>query len=185
MNAWIAVVGTLGGVLVTAVAGLLSARQTQRAQREAAESQRAHEIWARLREERRTTFVGYFVAYQALLARAIEVVESEAPRDGRFADEERELFTRAYNELLITAERGDTLDAARRATAGLWDVVRAVSSAEDFRDLEEQARVPRRELRQAMRAELADRRGGNEGADSSGSGSSASSTSPPGRPRPE
>jgi hypothetical protein len=159
VNAWIAVIGTLGGVLITAVVSLLSTRQTQQAQRAAAESQRAHEVWARLREERRMTFVGYFVAYQALLARAVEVTESDAPEHGRFGDEERELFTRAYNELLITAEQADTLDAARRATAALWDVVRAASSStEEFDELEERAREPRRELRKAMRAELGDRR---------------------------
>lgn len=158
VNPWIVVVGTLGGVLITAVASLLSVRQTQRAQQQAAESQRAHEVWARLREERRTTFVGYFVAYQALLARAIEVVESDTHEEGRFGDEEREMFTRAYNELLITAEQSDTLDAARRATAALWDAVRAATmGAETFGEMDERAREPRRELRNAMRAELANR----------------------------
>ncbi|GAA4911096.1 hypothetical protein [Actinomycetospora succinea] len=157
MSAWIAVVGTLGGVLITAIASLLSARQTQRAQRDASESQRAHEVWARLREERRATFVGYFVAYQALLARALEAVEADPDQDGRFGDEERELFTRAYNELLITAEQTATLAAARRATAALWEVVRAVPAGHAvFDDAEEQARTPRRELREAMRSELAD-----------------------------
>jgi gas vesicle protein len=171
MNAWIAVIGTLSGVLITAVTSLLSARQTQRAQRDAAESQRAHEAWAKLREERRKTFVGYLVSYQALFARAYEVVESNAREDGRFANKEREEFTRAYNELLITAEREATLHAARRATAALWDYVRGASSGvEELDDLEERTREPRRQLREAMRAELADRRS-TGGVDSSGSSS--------------
>jgi ADP-ribosylglycohydrolase len=155
--AWIAVIGTLGGVLLTAVASLLSARLTVNSQRAAAASQRLHEARNKLRDERRAAFVTYLSAYQALAHRAIEKIETPHSADdrGRFGEEERGSFSRAYQELLITADSPETVDAARAATATLWDMVQAVQSGpEAFREAEGRAQAPRRQLRAAMRDEL-------------------------------
>jgi hypothetical protein len=158
MNAtWIAVIGTLGGVALTALATLLSARLTVSSQRSAAAAQRLHEARNKLRDERRATFVSYLAAYQALYSRAVEKIEtspSSAEID-RFGDDERDAFSRAYQELLITAELPETTEAARAATAALWDLVRAVhSDLTEFREAEERAQGPRRRLRAEMREEL-------------------------------
>jgi hypothetical protein len=155
--AWIAVIGTLGGVALTALTSLLTARLTVNSQRAAADSQRLHEARNKLRDERRAAFITYLAAYQALSHRAIEKMEAPDTSDDTdwFGDEERGSFSRAYQELLITADRTGTVDAARAATATLWDMVRAVQSGpEAFRDAEQRAQAPRRQLRAAMRDEL-------------------------------
>lgn len=155
--AWIAVIGTLGGVALTALTSLLTARLTVNSQRAAAASERLHQARDKLRDERRAAFITYLAAYQALAHRAIEKIEapqsSESP--GRFGEEERGSFSRAYQELLITADRPETVDAARAATATLWDMIQAVESGpEAFRDAESRAQAPRRQLRTEMRNEL-------------------------------
>jgi hypothetical protein len=155
--AWIAVIGTLGGVALTALASLLSARLAANSQRAAAGAQRLHEARNKLRDERRAAFVSYLTAYQALTSRAVEKIEAP-PASGeivRFGDKERNAFSRAYQELLITADRPETIDAARAATATLWDAVRAVPAGrEAFRAAEQLTQEPRRRLREEMRKEL-------------------------------
>ena len=155
--AWIAVIGTLGGVALTALTSLLSARLTVNSQREAAASQRLHEARNKLRDERRAAFVNYLSAYQALNHRAVQKIEASHTPDGPgwFGEKERGSFSRAYQELLITADRTETIDAARAATAALWDMVKAVQSGPNaFRDADKRAQAPRRQLRAAMRDEL-------------------------------
>jgi hypothetical protein len=168
-TAWIAVIGTLSGVALTAITGLIGARLTINSQRDQARAQRDHEARNKIRDERRGAFVAYLSAYQALLGRALEAMENPALKpaedlsraDGgtnivatRYAEQERRDFTRAYEHLLITADRPETIEAARDATAKLWDIIRAVGSQESFDIAEERARAPRRMLRQRMREEL-------------------------------
>lgn len=155
--AWIAVIGTLGGVALTALSNLLSARLTANSQQTAAASQRLYEGRNKLRTERRAAFVTYLSAYQALYHRAVEKIKAPHTSEDhdRFGAEERGSFSRAYQELLITADRAETVDAARAATAALWDVVKAAQAGPDaFRDADERAQAPRRQLRSAMRDEL-------------------------------
>jgi hypothetical protein len=168
-TAWIAVIGTLSGVAVTGITGLIGARLTINSQREQARAQRDHEARNKIRDERRAAFVAYLSAYQALLGRALEAMENPTLKsaaelrrtDGgtdivatRYAEQERRDFTRAYEHLLIAADKPETVAAARDATAKLWDIVRAVGSQELFDVAEEKARAPRRMLRQRMREEL-------------------------------
>jgi uncharacterized membrane-anchored protein YhcB (DUF1043 family) len=169
-TAWIAVIGTLGGVAVTAVTGLIAARFTVNSQRDQAKAQRNHEARNKIRDERRVAFVAYLSAYQALLGRALEAMENPALKSAatdlsrtgsstnivatRCAEQERRDFTMAYEHLLITADRPETIEAAREATARLWDIIRAVGAQESFDVAEETARAPRRMLRQRMREEL-------------------------------
>ena len=77
-TAWIVVIGTLSGVAVTAVTGLIGARLTINSQRDQARAQRNHEARNKLRDERRAAFVAYLSAYQALLGRALEAMENLA-----------------------------------------------------------------------------------------------------------
>ncbi len=149
--AWIAVIGTLGGVALTALASLQSARLTVNSQRAAA--QRLHDAHEKLRDERRAAFVTYLSAYQALNSRAVEKIEGPSAHDvvGRFGDKESNAFSRAYQELLIMAERPETVEAARVATAALWEMVEAVpSGVEAFREAEQRAQAPRRRFRAEM-----------------------------------
>lgn len=155
--AWIAVIGTLGGVALTALASLAQRAAHLEQPAGAATAQRLHDAHEKLRDERRGAFVSYLSAYQALNSRAVEKIEDPSAHEaiGRFGDKERNAFSRAYQELLITAERPETVEAARAATAALWDMVQAVSSGvEAFRDAEQRAQAPRRRLRAEMRDEL-------------------------------
>jgi gas vesicle protein len=56
-TAWIAVIGTLGGVAVTAAAGLLTAMVTGRQQQATLERQFQQQTNSKVREERRAIFV--------------------------------------------------------------------------------------------------------------------------------
>jgi hypothetical protein len=75
-SAWIAVIGTLGGVALTATAGLLTAMLSGRQQQEALSRQFRQEDNRKIREERRAIFVEYLTAYDAALGRAYQVVNN-------------------------------------------------------------------------------------------------------------
>src|SRR5215472_3278809 len=75
-DSWIAVIGTLGGVAVTALAGLVTAVVVGRQQRAAIEIQFRHETGRRIREERRTIFVEYLTAFDSALGKAHQVFTS-------------------------------------------------------------------------------------------------------------
>jgi hypothetical protein len=58
-SAWIAVIGTLSGVVVTSASGIVAGWLTMRGQRHNPDRQRTHEIAEHRRAERRETFVEY------------------------------------------------------------------------------------------------------------------------------
>ncbi|MFF4599441.1 hypothetical protein [Amycolatopsis sp. NPDC001319] len=66
------------------------------------------------------------------------------------------MFSRAYQELLITAALGETFNAAREASAALWNMVNAATDQNIvvFRSAEDETRTSRHKLRQCMRNEL-------------------------------
>ncbi len=61
---WVVVVGTLGGMVLTSVTGLIGIILTTRHQRAITELGAQREVEDRLRDERRETFVNYLTACQ-------------------------------------------------------------------------------------------------------------------------
>ena len=164
-SAWIAVIGTLGGVAVTAVAGLLTALLVGRQQRAAAERKFQHDTGQKIREERRSTFVEYLSAYDAGMGKARQVFNSRAESEPEevtslkpfetVADPEMARVSQAYLTITITAS-GETREAADECTGALWKVGNAAMSGDEsaFNLALEDAHAPRRALRAAMRKEL-------------------------------
>jgi hypothetical protein len=168
-NSWVVVVGTLGGVMVTSISGILGIILTARHQRAIAERQMRDEAKDKLRAERRETFVDYLSAYQDMYGRALAIADSRfktgledrsspPPLAQDFAleaPEEAARFSRAYHELVITGG-SSTREAAHDCTSKLWDLAYAAAEADadSFARLKNQARPSRQHLREAMRAEL-------------------------------
>lgn len=166
-GAWIAVIGTLGGVAVSASSALLGSLLTARHQRATADRQITVTTGERLRTEKRTTFVDYLVAYSdlrerilALARRADDEIDTPQPPTGRghiddFAPEEAARFSRAYHTLQITANQ-KTGNAANRCTDQLWNLADAAVSGDQTTFAQEKAagKQLRHELRSAMREEL-------------------------------
>jgi hypothetical protein len=73
---WVVVVGTLGGVILTSVTGLIGIIPTTRHQRAIAELGAPREVEDRLRDERRETFVNYLTAYQDMYGKALAIATS-------------------------------------------------------------------------------------------------------------
>lgn len=163
----ITVIGTLGGVLVTATAGLLTALIAARNQRHHAAAESLAALQQKLREERRAAFLAYLQTYRALYAQALAIardpvrkhVESASSnRAGLFEQEAPEqvlAFSDAHYELSIIAGRR-VRNAARVCTAGIWKLAtRCISgNPEEVREAESETRQPLRDLREAMRLEL-------------------------------
>jgi hypothetical protein len=164
-SAWIAVAGTLGGVAVTAVAGLFTAMLVGRQQRAALERQFQQETEKQIREERRAIFVDYLKAYDVAEARAFAVINSPAPTVLTQPDVPRPFETvaemevgnvnKAFLTLTITAS-GETCQAASECTGTLRIIGNAAMSGdvERFNREIETAREHMRHLRAAMRKEL-------------------------------
>lgn len=164
-SAWIAVIGTLGGVALTAVAGLLTAVLAGRQRRAAAQTQFRQETGQRIRDERRAVFVEYLAAYDAALGRAHQVFnapdraaygEGESFRPFEtVAEAEMGRVNQAYLTMTITAS-GKTREAASECTSALWKIGNAAMSGDEavFNRAVEDAREPRRVLLAAMRKEL-------------------------------
>lgn len=164
---WVVVIGTLGGVILTSVSGLLGIILTTRHQRAIAKLSAHREAEDRLRNERRETFVNYLAAYQDMYGKALAIAKSRFQR--RLEDqphllglsfleqapEEAARFSRAYHELTITGGP-NTRETARECTSRLWDLIYASTEtdAASFEQLKVQARPPRHSLGEAMRAEL-------------------------------
>jgi hypothetical protein len=68
--AWITVAGTLGGVVVTAILGLLTAFLTQRSQYRRTEQEHSLQIQRDLRTARRDSYVRYIVSAQTVFDQA-------------------------------------------------------------------------------------------------------------------
>lgn len=172
----LAVVGTLSGVSITAIAALLGNLLSARQQRATTERQLVHAVCERLRTERRTTFVDYLSAYSDLREkinasawnRPIETAtplphpahaapsgRRRASRVDEYAAEEAARFSRAYHTLRITGN--DAVgEAAHRCTSDLWVLadLAAIGDRGEFEEGWQTAQRSRRALREAMRAEL-------------------------------
>lgn len=120
-SAWIAVIGMLGGVATTALAGLGTAVLVGRQQQAADETRFRHETGQRSRDERRTIFVEYLAAYGDALGRAHQAFNSsvraafgevaELRPFETVAEAEMGRVNQAYLTITITALR-DTRRAA-------------------------------------------------------------------------
>jgi gas vesicle protein len=170
--AWIAVVGTLAGVAITAGAGLVTASQSAKHQRDEALRQAQEDDHRRLRDERRAVFVEYLLADDAMFGRALVIAEevrgglrvSATPDQARDHRHEFERHARdevaavyqAYLTLTITAGVR-TREVAEACHESLWALGAASIAGRDssaFREAESAANEPRHQLREAMRAEL-------------------------------
>lgn len=166
--AWIAVIGTVSGVVVTAASSLLTSMLTGRHQRTIAERQLAEADSERTRAEVRESFIEYLGAYSALRDQILvlhhqqRTGERDTP-DGAnrislieaFAPEESTRFNRAHHTIQITA--GDaTCEVAGTTSSQLWDLAQAAEeSDQELYSRELAAGVAlRRRLHEAMRAEL-------------------------------
>ena len=165
-SAWIAVIGTLGGVAITAISSILASALAARHQRVAAERQTAIAMAERSRKELREAFVEYLAAYSDLRDKIVLLEKhagallqnnskEEAPTIEEYAPNEVARFSRSYHTLRITAS-SETGEAANRATSQLWDVSRAAQKGdyEIFVEKYASGRPLRRDLRAAMRREL-------------------------------
>jgi hypothetical protein len=164
---WIAVAGTLGGVIITATVGLLTADMTGRQQKAKELREASLRLQSNLRDERRRAYVAYLSDYRVVYSRAHQLArDNDATLDGfpvrvsehafeqRFPDEVT-AFSRSYYELSITA--GEPVrEAADACTNTIWKLaVAAVSgNATAVAVADEATHEPRRALRAAMREEL-------------------------------
>lgn len=162
-GAWIAVIGTLCGVGLTAVSGLISSVLVARRARSDAEWQAAEAIKDKRRLEVREAFVDFLTCYTALRDRILVFNERHVPQspgDTRFviesvAPDESTAFKRSADMLLITAA-AETSETATRASLGLWALAAAAErrdAVQFIRELEAGTAVIR-ELYSSMRSEL-------------------------------
>lgn len=173
--ATLAVVGTLSGVVITAVAALLGNLLAARHQRATTERQLLHAVSERLRTERRTTFVDYLSTYSDLREKINASTGSRpdetaaalphpaqgasgrrrASRVDEYAAEEAARFSRAYHTLRITGNNA-VGEAAHRCTSDLWVLADLAATGDpgEFEEGWQTAQRSRRDLREAMRAEL-------------------------------
>jgi hypothetical protein len=81
--AWITVIGTLGGVVVTATVGMLTASLTLRSQRERTEREHRFAVESDVRKARRDSYVRYIVSAQKVFDTAafLYVENRAAPLD--------------------------------------------------------------------------------------------------------
>lgn len=155
---WIAVIGTLGGVIVTATSAVAVAGLTTRNQRVTLDRQRDHELAEHRRAERRETFIDYLAAYSELREKILALHEQPPPRTAPLAEQfpaEVARFSRAYQALRIFSNRA-TGQAAHDCSSHLWDLADAVRRNDIpaiAHDRDEGRRL-RRILRTAMQHEL-------------------------------
>lgn len=157
-SAWIAVIGTLGGVVVTSISGIMIGWLTIRGQRENTDRQRAHEIAEHRRAERRETFVEYLAAYSELREKVLAMADNASPATTPLSEihpTEVARYSRAYQALLIFSTP-PTGEAANNCSTHLWDLADAVrrgdrAAADHDRD---EGRRLRGALRAAMQREL-------------------------------
>jgi hypothetical protein len=167
-QAWIAVIGTVSGVAVTATSSLLTSMLTARHQRTIAERQLAEADSERTRAEVRESFIEYLGAYSALRDQILvlhhqqRTGEPDTPAGANrislieaFAPEESTRFNRAHHTIQITAGEA-TCAAANTTSSQLWDLAQAAEERDqDLYSRELAAGVAlRRRLHAAMRAEL-------------------------------
>ena len=156
--AWIAVIGTLGGVVVTSASGIVVGWLTMRGQRRNINIQRMHEVSEHRRGERRETFVEYLAAYSELREKVLAMHEQDPPMTRSLAEiypTEVARFSRAYQALRIFCAP-PTGEAAHDCSSHLWNLADAArrGDAETFARDRDEGRRLRRALRTAMQHEL-------------------------------
>jgi len=156
--AWIAVLGTLGGVVVTSATGIVVNWLTVLGQRRNTDMQRSHEVAEHRRGERRETFIEYLAAYSELREKVLAMHEQEPPTTKPLAEiypTEVARFSRAYQALRIFCA-SPTGEAAHDCSSHLWDLADAVrrGDAEAIARDRDEGRRLRRVLRTAMQQEL-------------------------------
>lgn len=156
--AWIAVIGTLGGVIVTATSAIAVASLTTRSQRLTLDRQRDHDLAEHRRTERRETFIDYLAAYSELRQKILTLHEQPPPHIGHLAEQfptEVARFSRAYQALRIFSNPA-TGQAAHDCSSHLWSLADAVrrNDIPAIAHDRDQGRRLRRVLRAAMQQEL-------------------------------
>jgi hypothetical protein len=156
--AWIAVIGTLGGVAVTAISAVTVASLTTRSQRVTLDRQRDHDVAEHRRAERRETFIEYLAAYSELREKVLATQDQSRPASTPLAEQfptEVTRFSRAYQALRIFSSPA-TGQAAHDCSSHLWDLADAVRSndTEAIAHDRDEGRRLRRVLRAAMQHEL-------------------------------
>jgi hypothetical protein len=157
-SAWIAVIGTLGGVVVTSASAIVVGWLTVRGQRRNTALQRVHDVSEHRREERRETFVEYLAAYSELREKVLGMHEQAQPTTTPLTElypTEVARFSRAYQALRIFCSP-PTGEAAHGCSSHLWDLADAVrrGDTEAIAQDRDEGRRLRRELRTAMQHEL-------------------------------
>ncbi|WP_459546256.1 hypothetical protein [Nocardia sp. X0981] len=168
--AWIAVIGTVSGVAVTAASSLLTSMLTARHQRAIAERQLTEADSERTRAEVRESFIEYLGAYSALRDQILVLLHHQQQLTGApdtpagayrislieaFAPEESTRFNRAHHTIQIAAGAA-TCEVASTTSSQLWDLAQAAEERGRERYSRELAAgvALRRRLHEAMRAEL-------------------------------
>jgi hypothetical protein len=162
-NAWIAVLGTLAGVAITATSSLFGIWLTGRNQRLTAEQQLRSAAAERLRNERRSICIDYLTAYsnfrEAILSAHQRHLETNAigartPKPVEYAPDAAAEFSRAHHALQITF--GEPIaDLERKCNVDIWNLGDNYSAeGEEFDRMWSAARSSRLELHRAMRADL-------------------------------
>lgn len=170
-SAWIVVIGTLGGVLVTATAGIVTAYLSGRQRITEAKYQAAVEQEKQIRNERRDIYVDYLTTYRSMYSRAHALAADGGCADQVNANTSRVAlwvfehvatkevldFSRSFYALSICAGQA-TREAADEATATLWDLAHACVMGDQAAVAEADSKThePRRRLRAAMLADLSD-----------------------------
>ena len=168
-SSWIIVIGTLGGVFITASAGLLTAYLSGHQRVAEAEHQSAQDRERQLREERRIIYMEYLTAYRTMYSHAHAVaaqggcpdrsnVNSVLRNRWQFEQMATEAvldFSRCHFAVQISGSR-QTREAAARTTAALWALVEACVSGDQaaVEQADDETHDPRRQLREMMRADL-------------------------------
>jgi gas vesicle protein len=169
-SSWIIVIGTLGGVFITASAGLLTAYLSGHQRVAEAEHRSAKDREKQLWEERRTIYLEYLTTYRAMYSRAYAVVAQGGHPDlanvnsvlgnrwQQFEQVATEVvldFSRCHFAVQISGSK-QTREAVEKASATLWDLVEACVSGDQaaFQQADDKTRDSRRRLREMMRADL-------------------------------
>jgi hypothetical protein len=158
--ALIAVLGTLGGVVITAAAGLATAALTARNQRALAEAQAQREQRRAELVDCRTDFGKFLQAYDEVFA-GTEVIFARASGGETGINYESELFDQvrrlkqAHLLLMITTPE-QVRTASGRCLGSMWDFLDAAVTGNEERYLEaaRATQQPRDAIRAAMRAHL-------------------------------
>jgi hypothetical protein len=156
----IAVIGTLGGVLITAAAGIITATLTARNQRALVATQAEQERRKTELIDRRADFGRFLQAYDDVFAGG-EDLFARAKRGATGLDPRKELFKqiRAFKQahliLSITAPSA-VWNASDRCLGSIWHLLDAAVTGDEaqFEHAVQETRQPRNQVRVAMRAEF-------------------------------